>query len=367
MWQIATSMRPLTLKLVVAGIAAVALVAGGTAGWYLHGSSTSSGPSTLEIIAAGSLSPSGLLPALAATFVAETPGVQSPTAAQLYQGSTADATQLNGGHQPYDLFVSADYRVIPGMMFAPTGTAASWEVVFAGDPLVLAYNASNSAFSGVSMTNWYQDVVKAGVILGMPTAASDPVGVDAILAIELEDNLEGLDGALYGHFFTGAEGGVAGITSSVDYVIENDAATALKTDEVQAYFVYESYAHAEGLSFVSLSPSVNLAGTSSTDVTDYSSVSTQVAAGTSTTTVYGAPILFALTVPSTAPDAALGIAFAAFLLANTTSATWAGDGFSPIGPAFYDVAKGASLPAALSGSPPDGLVPLPSYLTALIT
>jgi molybdate/tungstate transport system substrate-binding protein len=366
MWQNATSMRPLALKLVVAGIAAVALVAGGAAGWYLHTPSSSSGSATLSIIAAGSLAPSGLLPALAAAFVAQTPGVQSPVSAQLYQGSTADATQLGGGHQPFDTFVAADYRVIPEMMEAPTANLATWEVVFAGDPLVLAYVPTDSAFSGVTSTNWYEDIVKAGVTLGMPNASTDPVGVDAILALELEDNLEGLGGSLYSHFFTGAMGALAGITSSVDYIVENDAATALGADEVQAYFVYQSYAHAEGLTYVPLSSAVNLAGTTSGDVAGYGTVSTKVVTGpTSTSTVYGAPILFALTVPASAPDAALGIAFAAFLISNATSATWASDGFSPIAPAYVD--HPSAIPAALSGTAPGGLAVLPSYLAALIT
>ncbi len=87
--------------------------------------------------------------------------------------------------------------------------------------------------------------------------------------------------------------------------------------------------------------------------------------GSATSVVHGAPIVFALTVPSTAPDPALGIAFAAFLLSNSTSALWAADGFAPIAPAFVD--HPGALPGALAGSPPDGLAPMPSYLTTLIT
>ncbi len=231
-------MRPLVLKLVVVAIAVVAGVSGGVAGWYVHGPAKA-GPVTLEVIAAGSLSPTGLMPKLVSDFVAETPDVQAPLAAQLYQGSTADATQLAGGHQPYDLFVSADFRVIPEQLESPASTVASWEVAFAGDPLVLAYDSAATAFSGtVTAGNWYTDITKTGVTLGAPNASGDPLGADAILALELEDALENQSGALYSHFFTGAEGALAGLTSAAKAVTENDAATALNASEVQAYFVY---------------------------------------------------------------------------------------------------------------------------------
>ncbi len=360
-------MRPLVLKLVVVAIAAVAAVSGGVAGWYLHGPAKA-GPATLEVIAAGSLSPTGLMPHLVATFVAETPGVQSPLSAQLYQGSTADAAQLAGGHQPYDIFISADYRVIPESLEAPKSTVATWEVAFAGDPLVLAYDPSVSAFSGtVTPANWYTDIVKAGVTLGSPNASGDPLGVDAILAIELEDALENQSGALYGHFFTGAQGALAGFTSATKEVSENDAATALNSSEVQAYFVYRSYAKSEGLTYTNLFGKVNLGGTTSADISAYGGVSTTVLTGTgsATSSVVGAPIVFALTVPATAPDAPLGIAFAAFLLSNSTSAIWLADGFAPLAPAYVD--HPSALPGALAGSPPEGPAPMPSYLTALIT
>jgi molybdate/tungstate transport system substrate-binding protein len=356
-------MRPVARNLLTVGIAAATLIGGFAGGWYVHtASSTSSAPATLAILAAGSLSAAGLLPALASEFANETPGVAAPISAQLYEGSSAAATALKSTPQPYDIFVAADFRVIPEDLEPPTSTIAPWEVVYASDPLVLAYNTT--ALHGLNSTNWYTNITAGGIDLGAPNASADPLGVDGIVTIELQDSLASLGGALYHHFYTGSEGALAGPTDALKIVSEDDAATALETGEVQAYLVYRSYAYADHLANVSLSPLVNLGGTSSSDVSGYGSASTTVFSGTGTAVVKGAPILFALTIPSTAPDAVLGVAFAAFLLSNATAARWAADGFVPIAPAWVD--NPSDVPAALSGSAPTGFATLPGYLAALI-
>ncbi len=368
MWHIATSMRPVLRTLLVVVVGAAGIVAGFAGGWFAHTSSSSSsgGPATLAVIAAGSLAPTPLLPSLISSFANATPGVSAPTAAQLYEGSSAAATALAGGGQPYDAFVSADFRVIPESLESGTSPVASWEVVFASDPLVLAFNnSSGSSMAGTTSTNWYEKVNQTGVVLGTPNASADPLGVNAIIALELEDSLEGLHGGLYGHFFSGGEGALATPTSAVKIVTENTAGTALEEGEVDAYLIYQSYAIADGLTYAKLSPAVNLGGTSSADVAAYGNASTKTLTSTGgTKTVVGAPILFALTVPSTAPDASLGLLFAAFLLSNTTATVWAHDGFTPLAPLWTD--EPSHLPAALGGSSPQGVASLPSYLQALI-
>ncbi len=366
MWHFATSMRPVTTTLVIVAVAVVAVAGGFAGGWLLRPTSTAStGPASLAIIAAGSLQPARLLPALASAFVNVTPGVTAPTALQEYEGSTDAATTLESGPEPYDAFVAADFRVIPQHLETVTSPDATWEVVFAADPMVLAYNSSVSALSGISATNWYSKITATGVTLGTPNASSDPLGAAAIFTLELEDGLEGEAGALYGHFFSGGEGALAVPTSATKIVSEDDAGSALAAGDVDVYLIYRSYAVAQGLTTVTLSSSVDLGNTSSTAVSAYGGVTTTVLSGTSTKVEAGAPVLFSLTVPTRAPDALLGLAFAEFLLSNATASTWAADGFLPLAPLWTD--SESHLPAALSGSAPDGVAPLPSYLSALLT
>lgn len=351
-------MRPVLRSALVVVVVVVAVVAGFVGGWYARPTSGGASNTTLGIIAAGSLSPSTLLPALASTYANITPGVSTPISAQLYEGSTAAATTIvsEGTNSPYDLFVSADFRVIPQHLMPPTESYATGEAVFASDPIVLAYDPS--AISGVNSSNWYEKITGPGIVLGVPNASADPLGQNVIFTIELEDAFADQGGSLYAHFFTGAPGGFASLTHSALYVTENNAATALTvTHEVQAYLIYESYAKADGLSYVDLSPSVNLGGFAAGDVANYQNASTTVLSGSSTKVVVGAPALFALTVPSNAPTAHAGNAFAAWLLSNATAPTWVANGFT-LTPTVWSYGAVAFLPG---GNPA-----LPSYLAALI-
>jgi len=354
-------MRPLLFRALVVGAVVVVGGAGFAGGWLLKPAASSS-PETLSVIAAGSLAP--ILPAFATAYAATVPGVQAPVSAQLYEGSSTAASSLAGGHQPYDLFVAADFRTIPSDLETPAPTVASWEVVFASDPIVLAYAKSDSTLGGISTTNWWTDIVKPGVILGVPNASADPLGANAIFALELQDAAASLSGALYGHFFDGSEGALAEPTSSTLYVSENVAGTALSSGEVDVYLIYKSYAVADHLKYLNLTAGVDLGGTSASNVSAYASATTTVLSGTGTKLDKGAPVLFSLTVPSTASSVALGLSFAAYLLSNATASTWASYGFAPLVPQWSDAP--ARVPAILSGSPSTGVTGLPSYLGALL-
>jgi molybdate/tungstate transport system substrate-binding protein len=363
MWHYATTMRPVMRTGVTVAVVVAATLAGLAGGWFLHASTSSSAAGgTLSVLGAGSLAP--ILPSLVQDFADATPGVSAPFAAQLYEGSTAAASTLTLPNQPYDLFVAADFRVIPQHLEPPAATVAGWEAVFAADPLVLAYEPGTAGLSGINGTNWYQKIVGSGVTLGVANASSDPLGANAIFVLELTDELTHQGGGFYGHFFHGGMGALATPTAAALYVSENVAATDLATGVVSTYLIYQSYAKVDHLAYIGLNASVNLGAYDSTDVARYAAGSTTVLSGTSTKVERGAPVLFALTVPMNAPNVALGVAFAAFLLSNATAVTWATDGFVPLAPLWTD--QPTRLPAALSGTAPSGLTPLPSYLAELL-
>lgn len=353
-------MRPVVRTLVVTVVVVVSLGGGLAGGWFLHPSNAGPSSATLSVVAAGSLAP--ILPSIAASFASATPGVRAPIAAELFEGSDAAASALTLPGQPYDLFVAADLRVVPQLLEPPAANVTGWEVVFASDPLVLAYDPGVPGLAGINATNWYEKIVAAGVTLGAPNASADPLGANAIFSLELADRLTGASGALYGHFFSGGVGGFATPTAATRIVAENVAATALATGEVSVYLIYRSYAEVDRLAFVTLNRSVDLGGTSPADVAGYATASTTVLSGRSSVVVQGTPVLFALTVPHDAPDYPLGLAFASYLLSNATASTWAADGLSPLAPLWTDAP--ARLPAALAGTAAGGVQPLPSYLAA---
>ena len=355
-------MRLVARSLVVTAVVLVVFGAGLAGGWYLHPSGGGSSSATLSVVAAGSLAP--ILPSIAASFARVTPGVSAPIAAELFEGSNAAASALTLPGQPYDVFVAADFRTVPQLLEPPGANVTDWEVVFAADPLVLAYAPGTAGLAGITATNWYEKVVDTGVTLGAPNASTDPLGANAVFALELADELTGASGALYGHFFSGGIGGFASPTVATKIVAENVAATALATGEVSAYLVYRSYAEVNHLEFVALNDSFDLGGISPGDVAAYAQASTTVLRGSASIAEHGTPVLFALTVPHDAPNYPLGLAFAEYLLSNVTASTWAADGFAPLAPLWTDAP--GHLPAALAGTAPGAVASLPTYLATLL-
>jgi molybdate/tungstate transport system substrate-binding protein len=338
----------------------VVLIAGGVGGWYVRGAyAPSSGPSesTLWVGAAGTLAP--ILPGLGATFAQETPGIRAPAAAQTFEGSIALLKSIGALQARYDVAAVADYRLIPELL-EPRG--AAWELIFASDPMVLVYNPSVSALAGLNSTNWAARLQAPGVLLGVANASIDPLGYAEIFTQELAGtNGSGVTNGstLYTHFYRGAVGGPATPNPATTRIApEADAAALIRTGAVSAFLIYRSYALSSNLSYVNLPWTVDLGSINQTGLARYSTAATEIAGTTGLQRVTGSPILFAVTVPTLAPDPALGQLFVAYLLAPATRTVLASAGFTPIAPAWAD--QYAQLPSALGAL----AVPLPSPLAA---
>jgi molybdate/tungstate transport system substrate-binding protein len=365
MWQNATSMSPRTLAILAVIAALVALGAGFAAGWLARGpgSDSNSGTGapatdvdTFTLVGAGSLNV--VLPPVIASFANQSPGVQAPSASQTYEGSIAALHSISQLHQAWDVAVAADYRLIPQIL---EPTYAGYELIFAADPVVLAYNPSVSALAGINASNWGTDIQRAGVALGVANASSDPLGYAAIFALQLEGELlDGSPSSVYSHFFTGAPGTLAvPVAGTTKLASETVAATDLSGGAVQAFLVYESYAKSAGLTYLPLPWQVNLGGDNSTDLSLYAKASTAIE-GTdgSPQTVTGSPVLFAATVPTNAPNPELGQLFLAYLVSVPVEARLASAGFVSLATPWTDEPN--HLPDALAAT----TQPLPSSLAS---
>ncbi|MCI4362802.1 MAG: substrate-binding domain-containing protein [Thermoplasmata archaeon] len=359
-------MSPRTFKL-FAVLAAVVCLAGGFAGgWLLRGPGSSSNGgtpptsgSTLTLVGAGSLN--AVLPSIAANFAAQTPGVSAPNASQTYEGSIVAMHAISQLHQAYDVAFAADYRLIPQILET---TYASYEVVFASDPVVLAYAPSASALSGINESNWANKIEASGVLLGVSNASTDPLGYAAIFTLQLEGLLLSSDlGSVYGHFFTGSPGAFAKpVSASTRLAPETQAGTELSAGTVQAFLVYQSYAQSAHLTFLSLPWQVNLGSLNATALSTYAQASTGIlGSNRSVVVVKGSPVLFGATVPLNAPNAALGELFLAYLLSPATAPTLTAAGFVPLPVGWTD--RPSALPNALSAN----VQALPGSLASAIT
>jgi len=356
----------------VAIVVVVAALVGGLgfyAGYEYRGSPASNPSatvnSTLSVLGAGTLGT--VFPEVANALVNETPGITAPSAAQTYEGSIDVTTAISSLDARADVAAVADYRLIPPML---EPKYASYEVVFASTPEALVYNASLPAFAGINSTNWADKLLNDVATAGNPkfavwNASTDPNGYNEIFSLELQGMLYdgGNASAYYSSLYSGAVGGFA-VPNPATTIIEHEsqAATLVKTGVVSALITYRAYAILNHLSYVSFDPIVGLYANTTTALQDYAKLSTQILTSSGGTTSVGpAPVLFSVTVPSNAPNPALGAAFLHLLLSPQGAALLGQEGaFTPIFPGWSD--QPSAVPSVLA---PD-VTALPGWASALL-
>jgi molybdate/tungstate transport system substrate-binding protein len=356
---------------ILVAVIVVAAAVGGIgfyAGYEYRGSPASTPAATvndtLSVLGAGTLT--ALFPQVANQLVNETPGITAPSAAQTYEGSIDITTAITTLAAKADVAAVADYRLVPQLL---EPKYAGYEVVFGTTTEVLCYNSALPVFSGINETNWawklVQDVQTHGnAPLAVWNASTDPNGYNEIFSLMLQGMLyNGSASTFYNTFYTGGSSSPAVPVSATTLPEhESQAATLLKTGVVSALITYKSYAVTNGLTYVPFNPIVGLIANNSTALTDYGKVSTTIIGSTgSFTSVAAAPVLFAITVPSNAPNAGLGAAFVHLLLSPQGAAILSENGaFVPIFPGWSD--HPSSVPSVLA---PD-VTAMPSWASAFL-
>jgi molybdate/tungstate transport system substrate-binding protein len=351
--------------LVAAGASGLGFVAG-----YEYKTSPANSPSavtnsTLSVLGAGTLDT--LFPELANELVNETPGISAPSAAQTYEGSIDITTAITSTGAQADVAAVADFRLVPQLL---EPKYAGYEIVFGTTPEVLAYNPSIAAFDGINESNWAEKLVTdvtthGNAPLAVWNASTDPNGYNEIFSLELQGMLyNGSTSMFYNTFYSGSSGTPA-VPNPATALLEHEsqAATLLTTGVVSALITYRSYAVVNHLSFVSFNPIVGLLANNSTALSDYAKLSTTITTSTGGfQSVEAAPVLFSVTVPTNAPNPALGAAFIHLLLSPQGDAILsAGGAFTPIFPGWSD--QPSAVPSVLA---PD-VTGLPAWASPYLT
>lgn len=319
---------------------------------------------TLSVLGAGTLNT--LFPQLANQLANETPGISAPSSAQTYEGSIDITTAITTLAAKADVAAVADYRLVPQLL---EPKFAGYEVVWGTTQEVLCYNPSIAAFSGINESNWawklVQDVQTHGnAPMAVWNASTDPNGYNEIFSLMLQGLLyNGSASTFYTTFYTGGSSSPAvPVAATTLPEHESQAATLLNTGVVSALITYKSYAVVNGLHYVAFNPIVGLIANNSTALTDYGKVSTTIVSSTgSFAPVAAAPVLFAITVPSNAPNPALGAAFVHLLLSPQGAAILSeGGAFVPIFPGWSD--HPSSVPSVLA---PD-VTAMPSWASGFL-
>jgi len=283
----------------------------------------------LIIFHAGSLTVP--LEELTAAFQTRYPDVTFETEAS---GSRSAARKISELGREADIMMSADYTVIDNLLIPDFAT---WNVQFARNRMVVAYNDQSQYGDEINGDNWYEILTREGVIYGHSDPDADPCGYRTLLVWQLAEahyGVSGLNGTLKEHC---PPENVR--PKSVELI------ALLESGDMDYAFEYRSVAVQHGLKFVELPDEINLSMVEQADF--YSQAAVQVS-GTepgSTVTKTGKPIVYGVTIPKNAPSPELAIEFVKFLLGPQGQAIMEAQGQSPIVPPVAD--NKDALPTAL--------------------
>jgi molybdate/tungstate transport system substrate-binding protein len=157
-------------------------------------------------------------------------------------GSGALATDIKGGTEVGDVFVSAAPSVNATLTGPSNGNWVSWYATFASSPLVIGYNPSSKFAAQLKSDPWYQVVTEPGFLMGRTDPATDPKGQLATQAMTQAATMYN-------------EPALTSITSGTSNVYpEQSLVGLLQAGQLDAGFFYASEAAQAGIPTIPLSP-----------------------------------------------------------------------------------------------------------------
>lgn len=315
--------------MVFAAVCAVVLLA--SCGSSPSGSaSTGAGsPASGTLIVNGAGTLAGPFKQVIEAFRAQYPGV---TVQSRFAGSVELVRGVTELNTPVDVLGVADYSLIPAKMFGAGGGTrlADWYVGFASNRITFAYTEHSKGAAGLTASNWYQVLAQPGVRIGRSNPDTDPSGYQILQMLALAQD--------YYHQPNLSVSVLANSPPATMVGTETQLLPALQSGQIDYLGIYRSDALQHHLRFVDLPAQIDLADPA--QAAAYATVSVPTSSGPRP----GKPIIYALTVPTNAPNPAVGQQFVEFVLGPAGQKIMNDNGFTVLAPA---VAGGQSLPTPL--------------------
>jgi len=266
---------------------------------------------TLTVFAAGTLGKT--FTTLAHDFEKLHPGV---TVQPQFGGSIKMVRQVTVLHQPADVVAVADDTIIPRDMFVGSDGArptADWSIRFLGNAITFVYTARSKGAQRIDAHNWWQVLSAPGVQIGRSNPDTDPSGYQTLQMLELASR--------YYRQPDLAARVLANSPRSNVRDTETDLISALQLGQIDYLAIYRSDAVQHHLLALDLPPQINLGDPRF--AADYARATVRTRQGE----VSGRPIVYALTIPTTAPHPELAQQFVAYLLGPAGQKVFAANGF----------------------------------------
>ena len=269
---------------------------------------------TLTVFAAGTLGKT--FTTLARGFEKLHPGV---TVQPQFGGSVKMVKQVTVLHQPADIVAVADYSVIPKYMFKgdegnkPT---ADWSIGFLGNAITFIYTPKSKGAKEINADNWWKILSEPGVQIGRSNPNTDPSGYQTLQMLDLASRYykqPDLEARV-----------LANSPESNMRDTETDLISALQLGQIDYLAIYRSDAVQHHMESIDLPPQINLSDPK------YDADYAKASAKTKNGELSGRPIIYAVTIPTTAPHPKLAQEFIAYLLGPAGQKVIAANGFIPL-------------------------------------
>jgi molybdate/tungstate transport system substrate-binding protein len=221
-------------------------------------------------------------------------------------GSLETARKLTDLGRIPDVVALADYEVFPQLLMPD---ATRWYAVFARNRMVIAYTDRSKAAREISSQNWWHVLTRPDVEVGRADPNLDPAGYRTLLVYQLAERE-------YAH--PGLAAALLAASPARNVRPKSADLTALlQTGELDYAWGYESVAQGANLRYVRLPERIDLS--TPADSAFYAQATVRVLGKTPADTIelHGAPILYALSIPTKAPHPVAAQRFVTFLLSES--------------------------------------------------
>lgn len=234
----------------------------------------------------------------------------------LAEGSLAGARQIALVRGTYSLFVSVDPAVIEAVLYP---NLAAWYIALAKDRMILGYStrtpdaatlanwstemsadlAAGDSAGALNLTRAVLDhVFAANGTLGTSDPNTDPEGYRVLMELQLAGILFYGNARHYTDLLAAAQQANRVVTVNAGSQLFSYVQSGQVDYDLA---LYQSAALGASIPFVRLAPQVDLGDVN--ESTFYAQASVNVTGSSGTTTLHGAPIVLAATIPTDAPDA----------------------------------------------------------------
>jgi molybdate/tungstate transport system substrate-binding protein len=237
-------------------------------------------------------------------------------------GSRDTARKISELGRPCDVLGSADYETINELLMPKHAT---FNIRFAANELGIACTERAKMKDRIDAGNWPDIVLAPDILFGRADPNSDPCGYRTVMLFKLAEQYYKQPGL--------AEKLEAKHERRFIRPKETDLLALLEAGEIDYLFLYRSVAIQHNLKFLRLPEEINLSSPQRAKLYAMATVEITGKKPGQKVILKGAPIVYAITIPSNAPHRDLAIAYVELLLSPEGQTLMARLGQTPIAPA----------------------------------